>query len=102
MTHSVTHEIECSECDGAGFMMVTRCCGYALQCGACCGNGIDDQDPCITCQGTGWRAMTPDEEADAAERAYERQMEDYYGGSSPVTLDEQHRAAWKQKQELRR
>ena len=39
--------------------------------------------------------------SDAAEAAYERQCEDYYGGSGPMTLDEQHRAAWLQKQELR-
>ena len=82
--------------------MVTRCCGYALSCGACCGNGIDEDQECEFCRGQGYRAMTPDEEADAAEAAYERQMEDYYGGGSPVTLDEQHHAAWKQKQELRR
>ena len=31
------------------------------------------------------------------ERAYERQLEDFYGGSGPVTLDEQHREAWKLK-----
>lgn len=78
-----TPEIECTKCDNLGFMWPFG-------------------PTCSACNGKGWRPMTPDEEADAAEAAYERQMEDYYGCSSPVTLDEQHRAAWKQKQELRR
>ena len=85
MTHSVTHEIECSKCGGTGTVMPAR-----------------ELFDCEACDGVGWREMTPDEEADAAERAYERQMEDYYGRSSPVTLDEQHHTAWQQKQESRK
>ena len=80
-----TPEIECRECHGEGVAEIV--CGY--------------ERPCDACNGKGWRAMTPDEEADAAEAAYERQMEDYYGGNSPVTLGEQHHAAWKQKQALK-
>jgi len=36
-----------------------------------------------------------------AERAYEAQMERFYDGSEPVTIDEQHAAAWREKQSLR-
>ncbi len=32
------------------------------------------------------------------ERAYEASLSDFYGGSSPQTLDEQHRRAWAQKE----
>lgn len=78
--------------------MVTRCCGYALSCGACCGNGIDEDQECEFCRGQGYRAMTQDEIDDAAEDAFSDMCE----GEPPVSLDEQHRAAWKQKQELRR
>lgn len=38
----------------------------------------------------------------ANERAYERSLSDYYGGSGPQTLDEQCRVAWEQKRELKR
>lgn len=38
----------------------------------------------------------------AAEAHYERQCENFYGGSEPVTMDEIHRAAWEEKQGLRR
>lgn len=37
-------------------------------------------------------------EENAAERAYERSLSDYYGSSSPQTLDEQCRAAWNLKE----
>lgn len=37
-----------------------------------------------------------------AERAYESFLDDYYGGSSAVTIDEMHMSAWKEKQELRK
>lgn len=36
------------------------------------------------------------------EAAYERFLDDYYGGSGPVTIDEQYQAAVKQRRELRR
>jgi hypothetical protein len=35
------------------------------------------------------------------EAAYERSMEDYYGGSGPVTMQEHYDAAAKQKREQR-
>lgn len=36
-----------------------------------------------------------------AERAFEVMLDDYYGGSGPVTLDEQYQAAAKVKREQR-
>lgn len=78
MTHSVTPEIECPKCDNLGFMWPFG-------------------PICSECHGTGWRAMTPDEEADAAER----QEQERIHGEPPVTMAEQHRAAWQQKQDLR-
>lgn len=39
---------------------------------------------------------------DEAEIAHERFLEDYYGGSGYVTLDEQYQAAAKQKREMDR
>lgn len=36
-----------------------------------------------------------------AEAAHERMLENYYGGSQPVTLDEQYQAAAKLKREQR-
>lgn len=40
--------------------------------------------------------------SDAAEAAHERFLEDYYGGSGPVTIQEQYDAAVKARRELRR
>lgn len=40
--------------------------------------------------------------SDHCEAAYMRQQEDMAAGDGPLSLDEQHRAAWQQKQELRR
>ena len=38
----------------------------------------------------------------AAEAAFERMCEDFYGGSGPVTIQEQYDAAAKERRELRR
>jgi len=76
----MSNEIECPECGGTGTIMPAREC-------------FD----CDACDGVGWREMTSDEEAEYAER----QAEDA-AGEPPITLDEQHRAAFAQKQELRR
>jgi len=75
-------EIECPECDGEGFIRT---------------NQWPFGPTCAACNGEGWRPMT-DDELDAAA---ERQAEDA-ASEPPVTLAEQHRAAWEQKQELRR
>ena len=85
-------DVECKECDGNGFVMKRQ---------PRLGRGLYEVD-CEACCGHGWRPMNDEEQSDAAEAAYERFCEDFYGGSSPVTLDEQHRAAWLQKREARK
>lgn len=77
MTYSVTPEIECPDCDGYGKARIAF---------------IGSPD-CPACHGEGWRPMNDDELADAAER----QEQDRIEGEPPVTLAEQHRAAWEQK-----
>lgn len=76
-------EIECPDCSGNGFIPPQVRMGESMDCTAC--------------EGTGWREMTPDEEADAAERYAEDAASE-----PPVTMDEMHRAAWHQKQTLKR
>ncbi|QUT07896.1 hypothetical protein KFK14_11205 [Sphingobium phenoxybenzoativorans] len=80
-------DVECTDCDGNGFTMKRQPrLGpgiYEVECGTCCGHG--------------WRPMTDDELDAAAERQAQDAMSE-----PPVTLDEQHRAAWQQKQDLRR
>jgi hypothetical protein len=90
----------CRECDGEGEIehpWLSSGCGsivaesppdpVIVECEHCGGEGECACDDCIS---------------DAAEAAYERRCEDFYGASTPQTMDEQHRAAWAQKQELRR
>lgn len=55
-------------------------------------------DECEDCHGEGYRPMTAEEEAEAAERQWEERQENAW---AYPTLDEQHRAAWEIKQELR-
>ena len=78
--------------------MLTRCCGYHLPHGECCGKGTDEKESCEFCQGQGWREMTADEESDAAER----QAEDRASGEPPMSVQEMYEAAYRLKQELRR
>jgi len=78
----MSNEIECPDCNGHGTRLVP--------------GALDDADTCPDCGGHGWRPMTGDELADAAER----QAEDA-ASEPPITMDEQHRAAFAQKQELR-
>jgi RecJ-like exonuclease len=73
----------CLNCGGDGEV------ANGLDCPLCEGSGECDCGLCDSC-------------ISAAEAAYERQCEDFYGGSGPLTMDEQHRTAWLQKQELRR
>ena len=56
----------------------------------------DDGHHCPDCHGAGWREMTDAE----LEAAAEQQAEDAMSEPAP-TLNEQYRAAWDQKQELR-
>ena len=59
------------------------------------------------CEGCEKRSAVPGSEYcqecidNAAEAAYERQQEAFYGGGEPVTMDEIHRAAWDEKRRLR-
>lgn len=80
--------VECDHCAGHGWVMVRRFGTLSAP----------DQEDCPICCGEGWRPMTQDEIDDAAADAFSDMCE----GEPPVTLGEQHRAAWEQKQELRR
>lgn len=82
------HEIECPDCNGYGHIM-RRCISL--------GPGLHEMT-CGACNGHGWRAMTDDEEADAAEEQYRLMME----GDPPMSMQEAYERAFKQKQELRR
>ena len=67
-------------------------------CLACREDVAPDQTECPFCDGD---AITLDELADRAERQEQDRYEAFHdGGSSFHTLDEQHRAAWEQKQSL--
>lgn len=78
-----------------------------VECSACGGEGEiywpNSQDPassieiCPDCNGMGWRAMTEDEEADAAEEQYRLMCE----GEAPMSMQEAYEVAFRQKQELR-
>ena len=93
----MSQDIECTRCEGSG-----EVCGVTPSRRSHF-VGYDDLSPddytdkCSDCDGTGWRPMTEDEEADAAEAA----EQDRIHGEPPVTLAEQHRAAWDQKRSLR-
>jgi DnaJ-class molecular chaperone len=91
MTHYLNGfapDTECKRCDGNGWIEVRR---HGIL------RGLHQED-CPDCLGHGWRPMTQDELDDAAFDAFS----DMCQGEPPVSLDEQHRAAWLQKQELRR
>lgn len=79
-------EIECANCEGVGLVDVDR--GYGQ---------VPDTDICPDCKGEGWRAMTSEEIDDAAANAFSDMCE----GEPPISMDEHHAAAWKQKMELR-
>ena len=53
--------------------------------------------PCEACGGRGWRAMTEDEETDAAEEQFRLMME----GEAPLSMQEAYEQAFQQKQGLR-
>lgn len=74
-------DVECTTCAGTGEVYSSHEC--MKDCPDCCGHG--------------WRPMTDDELDAAAEQQAENAMSE-----PPMSLDEQHRAAWEQKQELRR
>lgn len=81
-------EIECPDCNGYGHTMKRN---LSL------GPGLYEHT-CGACNGHGWRAMTEDEEADAAEEQFYLMME----GEAPLSMREAYEQAFKQKQALRR
>lgn len=78
--------VTCPFCDGEG--VVTTGEGHERLCVDCAGEGCCDCGTCEAC-------------VTAAEAAWERRCEDFHGGGGPLSIDEQHRAAWAQKQGLR-
>lgn len=72
MAHDPDYETECDECNGEGMIWNNA--------DPTSGQGYE----CEKCNGTGWREMTDDEIADAAESAYERQFE----GEPPMSFSE--------------
>jgi DnaJ-class molecular chaperone len=78
-----TPEIECPDCDGNGFIPPHRRMG--------------EFSDCTACNGTGWRPMTDEERDNAAADAFS----DICEGEPPITMDERHAMAWREKQGLR-
>lgn len=81
-------EIECPRCSGEGEVEHPFLCNHP---------GPQDECPpdpvmvdCEDCAGTGYREMTEDEMADAAEAAEQERIH----GEPPVTMAEMHQAAW--------
>lgn len=93
-----TPEIECPACNGCGEVQTTipsasraRMVGH---------DDLDSSDftaPCGECDGTGWRPMTAEERDNAAADAFS----DICEGEPPITMDERHAMAWREKQGLR-
>lgn len=76
-------EIECPDCQGHGWRLLP--------------GRLDDSDTCPDCQGQGWRPMTQEEIDNAAADAFSDMCE----GEPPITMQERHEAAYRQKRELR-
>jgi hypothetical protein len=89
-------EIECPECNGEGIVErpVMPESGIRSDTEYC-------RVECDACDGDGWREMTDDELSDAVEAQEQRRYEDFHDGGGQPSLDEQRRAAWAQKQELK-
>jgi hypothetical protein len=51
--HQNDPDTRCGVCDGAGYFSNTGCCGNPLRSGEYCGNGIEVQDQCKHCHGSG-------------------------------------------------
>lgn len=80
-------EIECPDCDGRGYTLSVWTCGRLHK----------TEESCPACNGYGWRAMTADEEADAAEEQHRLMTE----GEEPLSMQEAYERAWEQKQGLK-
>lgn len=75
--------VECPACGGYGFLPPAHRMGST--------------EDCPDCEGSGFRPMTQDEINDAAADAWS----ELCSGEPPITMQERHEAAWRQKQELR-
>lgn len=92
MTHypnGFAPDIECPRCDGNGWLPRRWAFNSRVQ--------LSEED-CPDCLGHGWRPMTADEIDDAAEGAFS----DLCEGEPPISAQERHEAAWREKQEARR
>lgn len=88
----------CLHCDGEGEFehpFIGNCASIIaesppapvmFECEHCDGSGECECDDCTNA---------------ASEAAWERRCEDFYGGSGPLSLDEQHRRAFDERQALR-
>src|SRR3546814_2087341 len=74
-----TPETECRQCDGQGFIRT---------------NEWPFGPTCPACNGMGYRPMTEDEEADAAEEQHRLMCE----GEPPLSMQEAYEIAFRQKQ----
>lgn len=79
-----TPEIECPDCDGNGWLPRRWAFNSRVQ--------LTEED-CPACNGAGWRPMTDDERDDAAADAFSDMCE----GEPPITMDERHAMAWREK-----
>lgn len=78
-----TPEIECPDCDGNGFIPPHK--------------RMSEFADCAACNGAGWRPMTDEERDNAAADAFSDMCE----GEPPITMDERHAMAWREKQGVR-
>lgn len=76
-------DIECPDCDGNGFIPPHKRMG--------------EFSDCPDCDGRGWRPMTDEERDNAAADAFSDMCE----GEPPITMDERHAMAWREKQGVR-
>lgn len=90
----MTPEIECPDCDGNG-EIVTDWERYMHSLPG--DKGDEAVADCPNCDGRGWRPMTDEERDNAAADAFSDQCE----GEPPITMDERHAMAWREKHGVR-
>ena len=62
----------------------------------------NDEEVAGTVREGGYEPMCDDCYQNAAEKAFERMVEDFYGGGGPMTIHEKHQAADRERRDLRR
>lgn len=90
-------EIECPDCNGHGEVCGVRPNRRSRFVSMDDLSPGDFTLPCEACGGRGWRAMTEDEETDAAEEQFRLMME----GEAPLSMQDAYKQAFQQKQGLR-